>query len=329
MTARMIRANCAARVVVSAFAVLLWLMIAAEARAEDGFGSSGDGATAINPMSGDGLGDEQNSAGGAPTDPVLEGTTPLEDPVETPPVQPPVEEAPSEVLPSPEPPQAESPPAQPPVPEQPPAQPPVLEQPALDPPAPVAEAPSREPPPAPDLPVLGPSLIPEAPVLPSPSGDLVEALPVSNAEVPASVQPAAVSRRGSIVAIHPDAFQPSLPSLFPTQLGGEVAHLTLATDRLHVHSGARSETGNEGPPATKSIGDAPLLPPLTLREGGPSTLYVGGGGASGGSSSGFFAWVLAGLLALFWAAQRLSGVIPLTLAPPRCASFAVSLERPD
>jgi hypothetical protein len=48
------------------------------------------------------------------------------------------------------------------------------------------------------------------------------------------------------------------------------------------------------------------------------------------SSGGFFPLVLAALIALFAAfAQRLGGLVPLTRAPPRCAAFLPSLERPD
>jgi hypothetical protein len=38
--------------------------------------------------------------------------------------------------------------------------------------------------------------------------------------------------------------------------------------------------------------------------------------------------VIAGLVTLF-AAQRPGGVVPVTLAPPHCATSVLCLERPD
>jgi hypothetical protein len=132
------------------------------------------------------------------------------------------------------------------------------------------------------------------------------------------------SQRDSIVTIPQYAAPPHLPLLFSTSGDG------LAAVRVDTQSGPRSETRNEGPPAAKSTGEAPLVPPLPFRDRGPSELYVSAGGMGSGSSGGFFPLVLAGLIALFAAAaQRRGGLVPLTLAPPRCTAFVLCLERPD
>ena len=269
------KANYGARLGVLASAALLGLVLAAEARAEDdGSASSGDAASAVDPLTEEGSADEQ-----------------------APPEQPPAEQPPAE------PPPAEPPPPEPPPAETLPPEPPPAEPPPAEPPPPMAEVPPPEPPPAPaDPPVVEPPLpdaVPEVPTAPGP-------------------------QRESIVTISRDASPPHLPSLFSSSEDG------LAAVRLHTQSGSRSETRNERPRAAERTGEAPLVPPLPFRDGAPSELYVSAGGMGSGSSGGFFPLVLAGLIALFAAAaQRRGGLVPLTLAPPRCTAFVLCLERPD
>jgi outer membrane biosynthesis protein TonB len=318
----MANGNCAARLAVCVFAALLWLVLAAEARAEDGSASSGDaaatlddGAAAVDTVSGGSSGDEQDPAADATTDPGLEGTTPVEGAVEQPSAdQPPVDQAP---------------PVEPPAPEQPPVdQGPPPEQPPAEQSPPVSEVPPEPPPSEP--PVVEPSATPEPPVVAPPPGDLAAEPPLPDAEpVPAEVHSSAASQRESIVTIALDASPPRLTSLFGSSVGDGLAAATWAGDRLDPQGGSRSAAGDERPPAAERAGDAPLLPALPFRDGAPSQFYVSGGGA-GGSSAGFFVGLVAGLVALLAAAaQRLGGLVSLALAPPRCTAFVLCLERPD
>jgi hypothetical protein len=189
---------------------------------------------------------------------------------------------------------------------------------------PVVETPVVTEPPAV---VLPPPFIPEAPLLEPPWDGLGAAPPLPDAEsVPVEAGIAVGLHGASIVTIRRADLPRSLPSLLPSQLSDAV---TSAGAGLHPQGASRSDTRREPSAAAERHGDSPL-PPLPARERTPSTLYVSGGGASGGSSSGIFAWVLAGLIALLAAAaQRIGGLVSLTLAPPRCTAFALGLERPD
>lgn len=315
------KADYAARIVVCAFAAILWLMFAAEARAQDGPGSSGEGA----PAAGGGASGEDGSPAPDPTtSPGVEvPTPPVEEPVEQPPPSPPPADEAPPASPPPAPP-AESPPAPPATPEPPPAQPPTSPP---NPPLGVGETPSPGQPSTPPGSVPVPLLSPDAVVTPPPSGELVGVQPLSDGEESAStVQAPAASRGGSIVEIRPDG----LPSLLPTDARGRLAAVALTADRLDVHSGSRSNTENEAAPGAKSAGDPPLPPSWPLGDQAPSTPYASTGGAGGGSSGGFFAWVVAGLIGLLAAAaQRLGSLVPLTLSPPRCTAYVFGLERPD
>jgi hypothetical protein len=244
------------RLVVCAFATLLGLGLASEARAADessgdvapAESSSGDVAPAVEPVTGDGSAQEPPAP-------------------ESPPEQPAPDEATGET------PSAEAPP---PAPEAPP--------PAAEAPPPAAEAP----PPAPEAP----------------------------------------PHRDSIVIIKRNASPVSLPSLFPS-LADRLAATTGAGGRLAPQGGSRSQSGDEGTQAAGNARNAPLLPGLPFRGGAPSDLYVSAGGSSG-SSGGFFPLVLGGRVGLLAAAaQRRGGLVPLALAPPRCAAFVRRLERPD
>jgi hypothetical protein len=241
---------------VCAFATLLGLGLASEARAADessgdvapAESSSGDVAPAVEPVTGDGSAQEPPAP-------------------ESPPEQPAPDEATGET------PSAEAPP---PAPEAPP--------PAAEAPPPAAEAP----PPAPEAP----------------------------------------PHRDSIVIIKRNASPVSLPSLFPS-LADRLAATTGAGGRLAPQGGSRSQSGDEGTQAAGNARNAPLLPGLPFRGGAPSDLYVSAGGSSG-SSGGFFPLVLGGRVGLLAAAApRRGGLVPLALAPPRCAAFVRRLERPD
>jgi hypothetical protein len=248
---------------VCAFATLLGLGLASEARAADessgdvapAESSSGDVAPAVEPVTGDGSAQEPPAP-------------------ESPPEQPAPDEATGET------PSAEAPP---PAPEAPP--------PAAEAPPPAAEAPppaAEAPPPAPEAP----------------------------------------PHRDSIVIIKRNASPVSLPSLFPS-LADRLAATTGAGGRLAPQGGSRSQSGDEGTQAAGNARNAPLLPGLPFRGGAPSDLYVSAGGSSG-SSGGFFPLVLGGRVGLLAAAaQRRGGLVPLALAPPRCAAFVRRLERPD
>jgi hypothetical protein len=191
---------------------------------------------------------------------------------------------------------------EPPAPESPP------EQPAPD--EATGETPSAEaPPPAPEAP-------PPAAEAPPPA-----------AEAPPPA-PEAPPHRDSIVIIKRNASPVSLPSLFPS-LADRLAATTGAGGRLAPQGGSRSQSGDEGTQAAGNARNAPLLPGLPFRGGAPSDLYVSAGGSSG-SSGGFFPLVLGGRVGLLAAAaQRRGGLVPLALAPPRCAAFVRRLERPD
>jgi hypothetical protein len=295
------KVNYAARMAVCAFATLLGLLLAAEARAGAESASSGDVASAV---------DEQ---------PVPEEPLPSQPPEQPPPVQPPAEQPAPEQPPAEQPP-AEQPPAEQPAPEQPPAEQPPPEQPSAESPPPAEApppAPPADPPAAPE-----PTPISEAPVVAPPPGDLASKPPDPDAgTVPAEVETAVGSRGESIVTIRRSVSAPRFPSLLPSPGGG---------DRLATQNGSRSEPRNERPQAAESAGHAPLLPAPPFGPGAPADLYVGAGGMGGGSSGGFFPLVLAVLVALFVAvAQRPGGLVPVTLARPRCTALLLCLERPD
>ena len=278
-----IGARCAARLVVCAFATLLGLWLATEARAADE--SSGDVASAVA---------EQ---------PALEQSAPPDQPESAPPEQPPPEQPPAEPPPT-EPPPAEQPPAEPPPTEPPPAEPSAEPPPTAEQPSPVAEQPPA----------------PEAPAAPAPADPAAQPPVTDDRTAPVKVDTAVV-RGESIVTIRRAVSPPRLPSLLPSPGGG---------DRLATQNGSRSETRNERPQAAESAGQAPLLPSPPFGPGAPADLYVGAGGMGGGSSGGFFPLVLAVLVALFVAvAQRPGGLVPVTLARPRCTALLLCLERPD
>ena len=168
-----------------------------------------------------------------------------------------------------------------------------------------------------------PSPAPEPPVVTPIPGDPAPGLPVADEPAPVEAPRAAGSHRDSIVTIPPDASPLSFPPLLSPGATG-------VGDRVDDQAGSRSEARSEGPQAAESTGDAPPLPGLPFRGGAPSDLYVSAGGMGSGSSGGFFPWVLVGLVALLAAAaQRRSGLVPLTLAPPRCTAFILLSERPD
>jgi hypothetical protein len=207
--------------------------------------------------------------------------------------------------PLPEQPPAEQPPAEPPPAEQPPAEQPPAEPPPAEPPSPVAEQP----------------LVPEAPAAPAPGDPAAQPPRPDDRTVAVEVDTAVGSRGESIVTIRLAVSPPSLPSLLPSPGGG---------DRLATQNGSRSETRNERPQAAERAGRSPLLPAPPFGPDAPADLYVGAGGMGGGSSGGFFPLVLAVLVALFvGVAQRPGGVVPVTLARPRCTAFLLCLERPD
>jgi hypothetical protein len=164
--------------------------------------------------------------------------------------------------------------------------------------------------------------MPEAPAVPPSPGDPSSQPPLPDVgRGPAEVETAAGSRRESMVTIPRGISPPSLASLFQSPGDGD----QLATQRR-----SPSEITNAGSHAAGSIRDVPRLPALLFRPGRPFESYVSAGGMGVASSGGFFPLVLAALIALFAAfAQRLGGLVPLTRAPPRCAAFLLSLERPD
>lgn len=164
--------------------------------------------------------------------------------------------------------------------------------------------------------------MPEAPAVPPAPDDLAPEPPLPDVgRAPAEVGTAVGSRRESLVMISRGISPPRPSSLFQSPGGG---------DRLATQSRSRSEIGNEGPHATGSNRDARRLPALPFRTGAPSEFYVSAGGMGSGWSGGFFPLMLAGLVVLIAAAaQRPGGLVPLTRAPPRCASLLLSLERPD
>jgi hypothetical protein len=319
------RADYAARIVLCAFAAILWLMFAAEARAQDGPGSSGEGAPAVDPVGGGASAEEESPAPDPTTGPGAEvPTPPADDPAEQPPPSPPPADEAPPASPPPAPP-AESPPAPPATPEPPPAQPPAS-PPAQNPPLGAGETPFPGPPLTPPGSVPVPLLSPDELVTPAPSGELTDVQPVSNGESASTVQAPAASRGGSVVEIRPDG----LPSLLSSDARGRLAAVALTTDRLDVNRGSQSNTENEAAAGARSAGDAPLLPSWPLGDQAPSTPYASTGGVGGGSSGGFFAWVVAGLIGLLAAsAQRLGSLVPLTLSPPRCTAYVFGLERPD
>jgi outer membrane biosynthesis protein TonB len=276
-----------------AFAALLCLVLATEARAADGPAES-DGATAV-----------ETGSSSSPTD---EAQAPAaEDPLTTDPPaeEPPVDEAPPVEAPAPEAPAPEAPAPEAPAPEAPAPEAPAPEAPAPEAPAP--EAPAPEPPA--DTPSPG-----------EPPGPVAESPPV---EVPS----AGGSHRDSIVMISRDASQLRTPLGFLSSEGGLAAGNS-ADDPLDSKGGSRSEAASEGSQAAQSAGDSPLRPGLPFGDGAPSAPYVSAGGMGGGSSGGFFPLVITGLVTLF-AAQRPGGVVPVTLAPPHCATSVLCLERPD
>jgi hypothetical protein len=134
------------------------------------------------------------------------------------------------------------------------------------------------------------------------------------------VETAGGPRSESIVTIHRGVSPLRLPVL-PTPGGG---------DRLATQGGSPAETRNERPQAAEATRDAPHLPALPFGPGAPTDLYGSAGGTAGGTSGGFFPLLLAVLVALFAAAtQRPGGLVPLTLARPRCTALKLCLERPD
>lgn len=289
-----------------ALAALLWLVAAADARAQDGSSA-------------------QDPAEDVIGDPAPEGTTPVDESVQPPAEQ--TEPTPDE--------QGQPAPAPAPVDQAPPPEQPAQEPPA-EPPPPVSEAPPPESP-APEPPVVEPAPTPEPPVVTPPPGDLVPEPPVLVPEPgPVEAQPGTGPQHGSIVTIPRDISLPSLPSLssslpslFPSPGGGQAA-VNWAGERLDTQSGSRSDARDDGRPAAGSTGDPPQLPPLPFRDRAPSEFYVSAGGAGGGSSGGFVPLVLAALIAFFVAAaQRPGGLVSLALAPPRCTAFVLCLERPD
>ena len=284
------KVNYVGRSAVCALATLLGLLLAAEARAGVGSASSDDVATAVA---------EQPA------------------PEQLPPEQP-QPESPPPAQPLPEQPPAEKPPAEEPPAEQPAAQPPAEPPSTGSPPA----EPSAEPPPAQQpAPVAEPPLVPEAPTAPAPDDSAAQPPLPDGRTVPVEVDTAVGSRGESIFTIRRAVSLPRLPSLLPSPQGG---------DRLSTQNGSRSETRSEHPQAAERTGHDPLLPAPPFGPGAPADLYVGAGGMGGGSSGGIFPLVLAVLVALFVAlAQRPGGVVPVTLARPRCTAFLLCLERPD
>ena len=308
MPARVTSAGSAVRLAVCALAALVWLMAAADARAQDGSAAEDPATDVI-------------------ADPAPEGTAPVDESVQ----QPPPEQTPGEQpLPAEQPAPDPAPVDQTPPPEQP------AQEPPAEPTPPVSETPLPEPP-ASEAPVVEPSPTPEPPVVTPAPGDLVPEPPVLVPEPsPVEVEPGTGPQHGSIVTIPRDLSPPSfpllsssLPLLFPSPGGGDAA-VTWAGGRVDTQSGSRSDARQDGRPAAGSTGEAPQLPPLPLRERAPSGFYVSAGGAGGGSSGGFVPLVLAALIAFFVAAaQRPGGLVSLALAPPRCTAFVLCLERPD
>jgi hypothetical protein len=139
--------------------------------------------------------------------------------------------------------------------------------------------------------------------------------------------PAPGTNPDPIVIIEPSAPRVTSPSLFPPPAD----KLTAATGTgggLDSQGGPQPQAGSQDTHAAGKARNAPLLPNLPFRGGSSSDLYVSAG--SSGSSGGFSSLMLAGLVALLAAAlQRRGGLLPLTLAPPRCAAFVLCLERPD
>ena len=326
MVATLTKANSTTRIAVFAVAVFVWVALAAEARAQDVPAFSGDAVPVVEPAPGSGSGDEQPPAAGtddsAAADP---GAIPVAGSGEEAPPEQPVLEQPVAEQPA-----LEQPALEQPVFEQPALEQPGFGQPAPEPPPAVHEAPS----PVPsgvsaDQPVVGLPLIPEAPVWASPGGNLVEEPLFDAAIVPREVKTAVGPQRESIFRVRRHASPPNFAALLRSQAGSGLAAVTSASDRLHLKSGSQAETRRNIPSVAERRSGGPLLPPLALGEGAPSTRYVSGGGLSGGSAGGVFAWALAGLLALFAAAQRVGGLVPLTLALPRRTAFAGFPERPD
>jgi hypothetical protein len=287
-----------------AIASLLCLVLASEARADDGSAQSDETAAA---------------------DPIIPADTGSAPSPPPPPAdQPPAEQPPAEETPDPGQPPTEETPAQ-------------GEAPAEPPP------PSGEPPPGPppSEPVPDPAPPPEPPAEPVPTPEpeppVVTPEPTDPAPEPVPAPPlhplddaAAGSQGDPIVVIKRSPPPVSLPALFPTAWGSP-APAAGAAGRIGPQGGGRSEPGSEDTRAAAgSARNAPLLPGLPFGGGTPSDLYVSAGGSSGSSGGFFFPLVLAGLVAFLAAgAQRRGGLVPLTLAPPRCAAFVRCLERPD
>ncbi|HWB56408.1 MAG TPA: hypothetical protein VG479_05680 [Gaiellaceae bacterium] len=270
--------------------MLLWLALAAEARAQESPASPGD--TASSP----GVVTDADAAAPA-GEPAAGGASggQGEQPTST--------EAPTPIEPAPAVPVAEPAPA-PPV-AQPAPAPPVAE------PAPAPPV-TAEPPP-----VLAPET-PAAVVPPSmpPAGDPgpLDAAPGSD----------------SLVTVLPGILDPSGPALFPSTAGPGLAALTGSSALLEKQVGSHPAPGDDSVRGAGHASDGPLPPPAPPRPSAPSALYVGGGGTSGGSAGGFSVVMLAILAAIFaLAAQSLGGLVPLRLEPPRRTPLAVCLERPD
>jgi hypothetical protein len=287
-----------------ATAALLGLVLATEARADDGSAQL-DEVVATDPVAPPDPGSAAPSA--EQPAPVDEGPAD-----ETPgPVQPPVEETPA------------------------PGEPPAEGTPPPDtappPGPPVSESPPPEPPPTPEPPVAEPTPTPppEPPVDPPvPTDPIAEPVPPPEPGPPPPEDRAAGAPRDPIVIIKPSPPPVALSPLFPSP-ADKLTAATGAGDRLDSQGGSRSQAGSEGARAPGKARKAPLLPGLPFRGGASSDLYVSAGGSSG-SSGGFFPLVLAGLVALFAAvAQRHSGLLSLTVAPPHCSTFVLCLERPD
>jgi outer membrane biosynthesis protein TonB len=294
---------------VCAFATLLGLVLAAEARADEGPVDSGDIASPVEPASG---GAQAPEPPAAPEQPTAEPPATPEQPTTEPPATP---EQPTTEPPA----TSEQPTTEPPA----TSEQPTTEPPSAEPLPPGADAPPPVAPPArADPPVVESPLRSEAPAGAPLPGDFAPEPPLPGVgRATAEVETALGSRRESTVTSPRGNSPPRLPSLF--QSPGD-------SDQLATQSRTRSEIRNVGSHATGSSREAPRLPAVPFRSRAPFELYVSAGGTGSGSSGGFFPLVLAGLVALFAAAaQRLGGLVPFTRAPPRCAAFLLCLERPD
>ena len=290
-----------ARLAAWAIAALVCLVLATEARADDGSAQL-DGGAAAEPVIPD--------AGPVPppTDQLLPDQAPPDEspgsgqsPVDETPAP---GEAPVDGAPSPG--------------EAPPPEPPPSDSPAPE-PTPAPEPPPAEPTPAEPTPTAEPTVVTPAPTDPAP--EPVLALEPGSVEGPAAGPP-----RDPIVIINRGASP--VPSLLPSPAGNLIA-ATGTGGRLGPQGSPRPQDGSERMPAAANAHKAPPLPGLPFSGGAPSDLYVSAGGSSG-SSGGFSPLVLAGLVALLAAAaQRCGGLISLKLAPPRCSAFVLCLERPD